>query len=201
MWGWGLTGLVYLTPKKKKRLLSFQEADFEEDSDHSMQTCSQNLGLSSVPASVHSMQVGALWCLLLPPPPSQEPELRGKCLDPSWSCPWGCSVIEPGGHIRLPRQGDFGGDRPWEHRIQKLNILPRPAPQGTEQNTWRGWGRWECKAGQVSSEPGMWSLMLSLEIRTQEGRMDNSIHQAASQDPALSYACDLPGPHALHQQG
>lgn len=109
MWGWGLTSLVYLTPKKKKRLLSFQEADFEEDSDHS-QTCSQTLGLSSVPASVHSMQVGALWCLLLPTPPSQERELRGKCLDPSWSCPWGCSVIEPGGHIRLPRQGDFAGD-------------------------------------------------------------------------------------------
>ncbi|XP_031224772.1 melanophilin isoform X1 [Mastomys coucha] len=45
-----------LNSKKKKRLLSFQEADFEEDSDHSMQTCSQTLGLSSVPASVHSMQ-------------------------------------------------------------------------------------------------------------------------------------------------
>lgn len=48
-----------LNSKKKKRLLSFREADFEEDSVHSMQTCSQTLGLSSVPESAHSMQVSA----------------------------------------------------------------------------------------------------------------------------------------------
>lgn len=41
---------------KKKRLLSFSDLDFEEDSEHSMQPCSHTLGLSSVPESEHSLQ-------------------------------------------------------------------------------------------------------------------------------------------------
>ncbi|XP_038194458.1 melanophilin isoform X4 [Arvicola amphibius] len=41
---------------KKKRLLSFSDLDFEEDSGHSMQPCSHTLGLSSVPESEHSLQ-------------------------------------------------------------------------------------------------------------------------------------------------
>ncbi|XP_055473072.1 melanophilin isoform X2 [Psammomys obesus] len=41
---------------KKKRLLSFQDVDFEEDSDHSLQPCSHSQGLSSVPESTHSLQ-------------------------------------------------------------------------------------------------------------------------------------------------
>lgn len=45
-----------LISKKKKRLLSFRDVDFEEDSDHSMQPCSQTLGLSSVPETAHSLQ-------------------------------------------------------------------------------------------------------------------------------------------------
>lgn len=64
MWGWGLTRLVL--PKKKKRLLSFRDVDFEEDSDHSMQPCNQTLGLSSVPESAHSLQVSVLWYLPVP---------------------------------------------------------------------------------------------------------------------------------------
>ncbi|KAH0509340.1 Melanophilin [Microtus ochrogaster] len=47
-----------LNTKKKKRLLSFSDLDFEEDSEHSMQPCSHTLGLSSVPESEHSLQVG-----------------------------------------------------------------------------------------------------------------------------------------------
>lgn len=66
MWGWGLTSLAYFTPKKKKRLLSFRDEDFEEDSDHSMQPCSQTLGLSSVPESAHSLQVSVHCCLPIP---------------------------------------------------------------------------------------------------------------------------------------
>lgn len=42
--------------KRKKRLLSFRDADFEEDSDHSLQPCSHSRGLSSVPESTHSLQ-------------------------------------------------------------------------------------------------------------------------------------------------
>ncbi|KAM7339693.1 hypothetical protein ACRRTK_000308 [Alexandromys fortis] len=45
-----------LHTKKKKRLLSFSDLDFEEDSEHSMQPCSHTLGLSSVPESEHSLQ-------------------------------------------------------------------------------------------------------------------------------------------------
>ncbi|XP_026641866.1 melanophilin [Microtus ochrogaster] len=45
-----------LNTKKKKRLLSFSDLDFEEDSEHSMQPCSHTLGLSSVPESEHSLQ-------------------------------------------------------------------------------------------------------------------------------------------------
>ncbi|XP_041506160.1 melanophilin [Microtus oregoni] len=45
-----------LNTKKKKRLLSFSDLDFEEDSEHSMQLCSHTLGLSSVPESEHSLQ-------------------------------------------------------------------------------------------------------------------------------------------------
>lgn len=45
-----------LNSKKKKRLLSFRDVDFEEDSDHLVQPCSQTLGLSSVPESAHSLQ-------------------------------------------------------------------------------------------------------------------------------------------------
>ncbi|XP_073928170.1 melanophilin isoform X1 [Castor canadensis] len=41
---------------KKKRLLSFHDLDFEEDSDHSTQPCSPPLSLSSVPAAAHSLQ-------------------------------------------------------------------------------------------------------------------------------------------------
>ncbi|XP_021089840.1 melanophilin isoform X2 [Mesocricetus auratus] len=41
---------------KKKRLLSFSDADFEEDSEHSSQPCSHTLGLSSIPESTHSLQ-------------------------------------------------------------------------------------------------------------------------------------------------
>lgn len=63
---WSLTSLAYFTPKKKKRLLSFRDVDFEEDSDHSIQPRSQTLGLSSVSESVHSLQVSVLWCLPTP---------------------------------------------------------------------------------------------------------------------------------------
>lgn len=45
-----------LNSKKKKRLLSFRDVDFEEDSDHSIQPCSHTLGLSSVPESAQSLQ-------------------------------------------------------------------------------------------------------------------------------------------------
>lgn len=45
-----------LDSKKKKRLLSFRDVDFEEDSDHSIQPCSHTLGLSSVPESAQSLQ-------------------------------------------------------------------------------------------------------------------------------------------------
>ncbi|KAL1770959.1 melanophilin isoform X1 [Sigmodon hispidus] len=45
-----------LSSKKKKRLLSFSNLDFEEDSEHSLQPCSHTLGLSSVPESMHSLQ-------------------------------------------------------------------------------------------------------------------------------------------------
>ncbi|CAO2625425.1 Mlph [Lemmus lemmus] len=45
-----------LNTKKKKRLLSFSDLDFEEDSEHSMHPCSHTLDLSSVPESEHSLQ-------------------------------------------------------------------------------------------------------------------------------------------------
>lgn len=73
MWDWGLISLVYLTPKKKKRLLSFRDVDFEEDSDHSIQPCSHTLGLSSVPESAQSLQVSALLCLPIPLTPLRNP--------------------------------------------------------------------------------------------------------------------------------
>lgn len=65
-----MTSLAYLTPEKKKRLLSFSDVDFEEDPEHAMQPCSHTLGLSSVPESTHSLQVSALWHLPIPPPHS-----------------------------------------------------------------------------------------------------------------------------------
>jgi hypothetical protein len=64
------SSLAHLIPVKKKRLLSFHDLDFEEDSDHSTQPCSPPLSLSSVPAAAHSLQVSGLLCLA----PSQEPE-------------------------------------------------------------------------------------------------------------------------------
>ncbi|XP_051046733.1 melanophilin [Phodopus roborovskii] len=45
-----------LNSKKKKRLLSFSDMDFEEDSEQSTQPCSHTLGLSSVPKSTYSLQ-------------------------------------------------------------------------------------------------------------------------------------------------
>lgn len=60
---WGFDQSCLSSLEKKKRLLSFSDVDFEEDSEHSMQPCSHTLGLSSVPESEHSLQVGALWYL------------------------------------------------------------------------------------------------------------------------------------------
>ncbi|XP_027253334.1 melanophilin isoform X2 [Cricetulus griseus] len=45
-----------LNSKKKKRLLSFSDVDFEENSEHATKPYSHTLGLSSVPESTHSLQ-------------------------------------------------------------------------------------------------------------------------------------------------
>lgn len=83
------------------------------------------------------------------------------------------------------------GDRPWDHRVQKLHIFPGTASQVTEQNTWKDWGRQECKAGQVSLEPGKWSV--NAQPRNKDsGGQNGQWHPPRSQSgPSTELCLDL----------
>ncbi|MEJ1287772.1 melanophilin [Cricetulus griseus] len=71
-----------LNSKKKKRLLSFSDVDFEENSEHATKPYSHTLGLSSVPESTHSLQIFlprvAEKFDRIPKDPSADPEDEAK---------------------------------------------------------------------------------------------------------------------------
>lgn len=125
-WEWGSgppqadpdSSLPFLSPVKKRRLLSFHDLDFEEDSDNSLEPYGHPSHLSSVPWASDSLQVGGSH----PPHSIRTQELQAQGRRSS-----GSSVQQPCSHLRLLGQGDSVANR--ESWVPQMSHLPRQGSQ------------------------------------------------------------------------